>query len=553
VEFKLILLWKVANMILNAFKVSHKLWALIITLVMLLVVFEGSAYTGMYNELLQARKHQVKSQVENAYSLLAFYASQAPTIGEEEAKKSALAALSNLRYGESGYFWVNDMDVTLLMHPFKPQLEGKSLKMATDPNGLYHWQLMVDEVNQYGEGYVEYAYKGPQLDTIEDKVSYVKGYKPWGWVIGSGVLYSDVTHAFWSSFELSVIVESLLVLVALVASFIIVRNITLPLQTVTEHLQRIAQGDMTQSITLNRKDEIGMLADASNRVSSSLNVTLSQVSSAIRELQTVCTQMQSNSNSTQNGMDTQFKSVESLAAAMNEMSYSIKEVAQHAKDTADATQSVQTITRQSSQDLDETNQNIQTLTHHVEGANDVIGKLLDQTTDIDSVLGVIGDISEQTNLLALNAAIEAARAGEKGRGFAVVADEVRSLASRTQGSTVEIRSIIEKLQQQSKKASSSMETSTHQAELGADRMAFAADNLKNMLHQVDDVSARSMQIAAAAEQQGSVAEEINTSIIGIKGVSEQVLEDAKQVSDSSQMIADMTAALNRQVNQFKFA
>jgi methyl-accepting chemotaxis protein len=183
-------------MILNAFKVSHKLWALIITLVMLLVVFEGAAYTGMYSELLTARKHQVKSQVENAYSLLAFYAAQAPTIGEEAAKKNALEAISNLRYGESGYFWVNDMDVTLLMHPFKPQLEGKSLKMATDPNGLYHWQLMVDAVKQSGEGYIEYAYKGPQLDTIEDKVSYVKGYKPWGWVIGSGVLYSDVTNAF---------------------------------------------------------------------------------------------------------------------------------------------------------------------------------------------------------------------------------------------------------------------------------------------------------------------------------------------------------------------
>lgn len=540
-------------MILNAVKVSHKLWALIITLVMLLIVFEGTAYTGMYSELLAARKNQVKSQVESAYSLLAFYAAQAPTIGEEAAKKNALEAISSLRYGDSGYFWVNDMDVTLLMHPFKPQLEGKSLKMATDPNGLHHWQLMVDEVNQYGEGYVEYAYKGPQLDTIEDKVSYVKGYKPWGWVIGSGVLYSDVTHAFWSSFELSVMIESVLVLFALIVSFSIVRNITVPLKTVSEHLQRIAQGDMTQSISLRRKDEIGMLADASNQVSSSLNVTLSQVSYAIRELQAVCIQMQSNSNSTQHGMDTQFKSVESLAAAMNEMSYSIKEVAQHAKDTADATQSVQTITRQSSHDLDETNQNIQTLTHHVEGANEVIGKLLDQTNDIDSVLGVIGDISEQTNLLALNAAIEAARAGEKGRGFAVVADEVRSLASRTQGSTVEIRSIIEKLQQQSKKASSSMETSTHQAEQGADRMAFAADNLKNMLHQVDDVSARSMQIAAAAEQQGTVAEDINLSLIDIKGISEQVLEDAKQVSDSSQMIADMTEALNRQVNQFKFA
>ena len=171
---------------------------------------------------------------------------------------------------------------------------------------------------------------------------------------------------------------------------------------------------------------------------------------------------------------------------------------------------------------------------------------MQQTGDIDSVLGVIGDISEQTNLLALNAAIEAARAGELGRGFAVVADEVRSLASRTQGSTVEIRSIIEKLQHQSKEASTSMATSTRQAERGADRMHVAAENLQNMLRQVDDVSARSHQIASAAEQQGTVAEEINRNIMGIREVSEKVLEDSQQVSEGSTMIAQMTNELSRQ-------
>jgi len=238
---------------------------------------------------------------------------------------------------------------------------------------------------------------------------------------------------------------------------------------------------------------------------------------------------------------------------MNEMSYSIKDVAQHAKDTANATQTVQVITRQSSQDLNATNEDIQSLTKNIEGANDVIIQLLQQTGNIDSVLGVIGDISEQTNLLALNAAIEAARAGELGRGFAVVADEVRSLASRTQGSTVEIRTIIEKLQQQSKVASTSMATSTEQAERGADRMHVAAENLNNMLTQVDDVSDRSHKIASAAEQQGSVAEEINNNIIGIRQVSEKVLEDAQQDSNGSAMIAQMTNDLSQKIKQFRFA
>ncbi|UTW00322.1 methyl-accepting chemotaxis protein [Marinomonas rhizomae] len=538
---------------LSSIKVSYKLWGLIATLVTLLIVFSAMAYNELHSELLNARQLQVKEQVDSAYSLVKHYGDQAPIIGEAQAKQSALKALSALRFGDEGYFWVNDMQTKLLMHPFKPEITGKSMANVTDVNGFHHWQAMVSIVKNKGEGYVNYAYKGPQVSQPEDKVSYVKGYQPWGWVIGSGVLYSGVTDIFWAAVQKSAVIELILVLIALIGSVTIVRNITRPLKTVTEHLQHISDGDLTKQLDMQRGDEIGILAKAANRASESLNDTLLEVDHAITELQAVCVQMQSNSLHTKQGMDHQFQEVEMLATAMNEMSYSIRDVAQHAKDTADATQTVQTITRQSSQDLDATNEDIQTLTKNIEGANDVIIKLLEQTGDIDSVLGVIGDISEQTNLLALNAAIEAARAGELGRGFAVVADEVRSLASRTQGSTVEIRTIIEKLQHQSKEASVSMATSTQQAERGADRMHVAAENLKNMLMRVDDVSARSHQIASAAEQQGTVAEEINHNIMGIREVSEKVLEDSQQVSEGSTMIANMTDDLSKKIKQFQFA
>ena len=537
---------------LTNMKVSRKLWGLIAILVSLLVIFEFDAYYKQYNESLKARKQQVKEQVENAYSLIQYYHDQASIIGEEAAKEQALKAVAALRYGSGGYFWINDYQHTLLMHPLKPQLNGSDVTNKTDASGNHHWQAMVTTVKQQGEGFVEYTYKGPQVDTPEEKVSYVKGLKDWNWIVGSGVFYTDVKAAFWSNVKVSLIIETLLVLAALTVSCFVVRSIVRPLKAVTAHLQTVASGDMTQHLELNRKDELGILADSANQMSLALGNTLGSVSNAIQELQAVSLQMRTNTANTKGGMDAQFNEVEKLATAMNEMSYSIRDVANNAKDTANATQVVQETTRSSSKDLSETNQNIQTLTHHVEGANTVIIELLSQTQEIESVLGVIGDISEQTNLLALNAAIEAARAGEQGRGFAVVADEVRTLASRTQSSTVEIRNIIEKLQQQSSNASQSMATSTEQAEKGAKRMRNAANNLAKMLQQVDEVSDSSVQIASAAEQQGQVAEEINSNLMGIREVSERVLQEADEVSQGSEMIAKMADALRVQINQFRF-
>jgi len=295
---------------LSSIKVSYKLWGLIAALVALLIAFSVITYSELYHELVNARKLHVKEQVDNAHSLVKYYGDQSAIIGEEQAKQSALAALAALRFGDDGYFWVNDMNAVLLMHPFKPEIEGKDMTNVTDANGVPHWQAMVSVVKKSGEGFVEYAYKGPQVERPEDKVSYVKGYQPWGWVIGSGVLYTDVLHIFWASAQQTAGIELLLVLIAIISSILIVRNITRPLNTVTEHLQRLSEGDMTVHLDMQREDEIGLLANAANRVSNALNDTLGDVDRAITELQAVCIQMQSNSLHTKKDMDQQFQEVE---------------------------------------------------------------------------------------------------------------------------------------------------------------------------------------------------------------------------------------------------
>lgn len=530
--------------------IARKLTLLIGLLFTTLMLIELNSVYRLYHELLTARKAQVQEQVQSAYSLLEHYHKQTPVLGEGEAQSRALAAVASLRYGSNGYFWINDLNHKLVMHPIKSSLIGKDMTEVKDASGKLHWQEMVQVVKQQGEGFVEYTYKGPQFDAPKDKASYVKGFKPWGWVIGSGVYLSDVADIFWAAFWESAIFQLVLMLVAFVGSWKMIASITKPLQSMLQTVRYIASGDLTHQINLDRKDELGQLAKEVDLMTTTLKNTLLEVELAADQLRTHTGEMRHNTEETRSGMDRQFHEVDKLASAMTEMSATIQEVARHAVETAESTRSAKQEARQSVQELNKTVEAIAQLAQHVASANGVIGQLSEQTDQIGNVIEVIRGISEQTNLLALNAAIEAARAGEAGRGFAVVADEVRNLASRTQGSTVEIQSIIEQLQQRATDANSSMGQSADQAHRSVEQMNQTGGDLNTIVQHITHVNDMSTQIASAAEQQGSVAEEINSNLLGIREISQDVLVRSATITRSSQDIAAMADSLRNRLSRF---
>ncbi|MAC46160.1 MAG: hypothetical protein CMI12_04800 [Oceanospirillum sp.] len=155
--------------------VARKLALLIGLLLTTLMLIELNSLYRLYDELLSSRKAQVQEQVQSASSLLDHYYKQIPEIGEAKAQEQAKAAIASLRYGKNGYFWINDMNHKLVMHPIKQKLIGKDMTNTQDASGQYHWQAMVTTVKNQGEGFVEYTYKGPQFKAPKDKVSFVKG------------------------------------------------------------------------------------------------------------------------------------------------------------------------------------------------------------------------------------------------------------------------------------------------------------------------------------------------------------------------------------------
>ena len=312
-----------------------------------------------------------------------------------------------------------------------------------------------------------------------------------------------------------------------------------------------ANNDLSLRSDNQSQDEIGTMASNFNSMLEKfdelireINVSSLQLAQASEEVTNVS--RESSSNVTQQKIET-----EQVATAMNEMAATVQEVARNAAATAEAATNAKDDSSESMEIVKTASGNIQQLAKDVESAATVIHELELDSDKIGCVLDVIRNIAEQTNLLALNAAIEAARAGEQGRGFAVVADEVRTLASRTQESTQEIQQMIEKLQARAKEAVEVMEQGRSQAQLGARQADEASCSLGSVNEAVTTISDMNILIASAAEEQSSVAEEMNRNITNINDAAEKTSVGSEQITVSSDDLASLAAQLQGLISQFK--
>ena len=231
--------------------------------VLILVVYSS------YNSMLESRKKELKHLIESAYSTieLNFAAVQAGHLTESEAQRKALDTLSGLRYDGSNYFWVNDFQPHVVMHPIKPELNGKDVSGLKDPNGKALFVAFVDKVNAEGEGIVDYYWPKPNFKDPVAKFSYVKGFKPWGWILGTGAYVDDINAEFQSTLLKALGIVILITALLVWASLRIIRDITQPLSTLVGLINRVAQtGDLSQRALLHQRDELGQVAGALNKL-----------------------------------------------------------------------------------------------------------------------------------------------------------------------------------------------------------------------------------------------------------------------------------------------
>lgn len=315
--------------------------------------------------------------------------------------------------------------------------------------------------------------------------------------------------------------------------------------------QKIAQGDLTQRLNFDGKDEMGQLRDAFNEMTSEVRGILSTVKETAENVGEKVSAVEAIANRSREAVNTQMAQTEEVANTIIDMSERAFTVVSMAGEAEAAALSGAERSTQAGEVVNNVISDIQHLSDEMSNSMEAVNRLADNSTNISSILGTIKGIAEQTNLLALNAAIEAARAGEQGRGFAVVADEVRTLASRTQGSAAEIEGLIKEVQQNIQRAVDTMEVNRTMVNKTVDSSSQVGEALESIQGSMREIQTKTLEIVSTASSQQEAAKALDNNLSVIRDHGEETVNNVEGTVNAVRQTQSLTESLTQRVERFK--
>ena len=498
-------------------------------------------------------------------------------IGLEDAKKIAIKTLKSARYGNNDYFWIQDDKVpaTMIMHPTVPVLDGKVLtadkfncartisyghvnkdeKIPGAKDNLFNSFNKVCTTSK--EGFVGYNWPKPTKNgassELYPKISFVKYFEPWGWIIGTGIYIDDIMSVIYKLCFVGLITTVIVFVIVILMTWYVGQRITGTLLASTAILDDLARGkgDLTKRLPVLSSDEIGGLSIAFNAFIDKLHAVIGNIVFITERVNAASISVLAASNEILSETEFATSQISAVATAGAEMTGTSSEMAFNCINVVRGAREATEKAKIGQNEVLGTVDGMMRISITVKESAQTIEKLNIRSDQIGEIVGTIEDIADQTNLLALNAAIEAARAGEQGRGFAVVADEVRALAERTTRATKEITDMIATIQKETLHAVSSMEVGVNEVIQSTDDAKESGKALQVILDQISSVTAQAVQISSATEQQTRATNEISQSISNIRDIMSKTVRGSQNNANSASELKNLADELYLATSRFK--